>query len=97
MVRNNVTMQEGEEAKENSRKEKMADCQPSSSSCRKNILGWLGWSLSGSPTILYHSHRVENSSNKIANIMKNFFVKKVADVHIALPLPSEDPLACWAI
>ena len=50
-----ITKSEGRKVrkqKENSRNEKMADCQPNSSSCRKNILGWLGWSLSGSPTML---------------------------------------------
>ena len=71
----------------------MAGCQANSSTCWKNILGWLGWSSSGSPTMLYHGHRVETSPNKMANIMNNFYVNKVANIRAALPPPSEDPLA----
>ena len=89
-VRNSVTRKVRKQ-KENWRK--MAGCQANSSSCWKNILGWLGWSSSGSPTMLYHGHRVENSPNKMANIMNNFYVNKVANIHAALPQPSEDPLA----
>ena len=81
-VRNNVTRMVRKQ-KENWRKEKMAGCQANSSSCWKNILGWLGWSSSGSPTMLYHGHRVETSPNKMANIMNNFYIKKVADIRAA--------------
>ena len=66
----------------------MAGCQANSSNCWKNILGWLGWSSSGSPSMLYHGHRVETSPNKMANIMNNFYVKKVADIRAALPPPT---------
>ena len=71
----------------------MADWQPNFSSCWKNNLGWLGWSSSSSHIMLYHGHRVENSPNKMANIMNNFHVKKVADNRAALPSPSKDSLA----
>ena len=77
---------------ENWQKEKMT-CHANSSSCWKNILGWLGWSSSSSLTMLYHGHRVDTSPNKMANIRNNFYVNKMASIHAALTLPSKDPLA----
>ena len=91
-VRNSVTRMVRKE-KEAWRRGKMEGCQANSSSCWKNIMGWLGWSSSGSPTRLYSGAKVETSPQKMANIMNEFYVKKVADIRAALPPPTEDPLA----
>ena len=91
-VRNSVTRRVRKE-KEAWRREKMEGCQANSSSCWKNIMGWLGWSSSGSPSKLYSGARVETSPQKMANIMNHYYVNKVADIRAALPPPSEDPLA----
>ena len=40
--------------------------------------------------MLNHGSRVKTSPNKMANIMNNFYVKKMADICAALPPPSED-------
>ena len=74
-------------------KGKMEICQANSADCWKNILGWLGWASTGSPTKLYSGGRVETSPNKMANIMNEYYVKKVADIRASLPPPTEDPLA----
>ena len=92
MFRNKVTRKVRKE-KEKWQKKKMEHCQANSSTCWKNILGWLGWSSSGSPTKLYSRGRVETSPHHMANIMNEFYVQKVADIRAALPPPTEDPLA----
>ena len=46
----------------------MEGCQANSSSW-KNIMGWLGWSSSGSPTKLYSGAMVETSPLKMAKKM----------------------------
>ena len=71
----------------------MENCQANSKDCWKNILGWLGWASTGSPTKLYARDRVETSPNKLANIMNEYYVNKVADIRASLPPPTEDPLA----
>ena len=92
MVRNNVTRMVRKE-KEKWQKGKMEHCQANSAKCWKNVMGWLGWSSSGSPTKLFSGARVETSPQRMANIMNEFYVKKVADIRAALPPPTEDPLA----
>ena len=91
-VRNSVTRRVRKE-KEAWRRGKMEGCQANSSSCWKNVMGWLGWSSCGSPTKLYSGARVETSPQKMANIMNMYYVKKVADIRASLPPPTEDPLA----
>ena len=50
--------------------------------------------LASSPTKLYSGARVETSPQRMANIMKHFYVKKVANIwENPTPLPpTEDPL-----
>ena len=91
-VRNSVTRMVRKE-KEAWKRRKVEGCQANSSSCWKNVMGWLGWRSSGSPTQLYSGARVETSPQRMANIMNEYYVKKVADIRAALPPPSEDPLA----
>ena len=92
LIRNNVTRMVRKE-KEKWQKEKMEHCQANSSNYWKNVMGWLGWTSSGSPTKLYNGAKVETSPNRMANIMNEFYIKKVADIRASLPPPSEDPMA----
>ena len=57
-----------------------------------NILGWLNWSSSSSPSKLYSGGRVETSPFKLANIMNMYYIQKVTDIRSALPVPNVDPL-----
>ena len=91
-VRNSVTRRVRKE-KEAWRRGKMEGCQANSSSCWKNVMGWLGWGSSGSPTKLYSGAKVETSPQRMANIMNHYYVNKVAEIQAALPPPSEEPLA----
>ena len=91
-VRNSVTRRVRKE-KEAWRREKMESCQANSSTCWKNVMGWLGWRSSGSPSKLYSGAKVKTSLQKMANIMNAYYVKKVANIRASLPPPTEDPLA----
>ena len=91
-IRNTVTRSVKKE-KELWQKGKMEIYQANSADCWKNIMGWLGWASTGSPTKLYSGGRVETSPNKMANIMNEYYVKKVANIRASLPPPTEDPLA----
>ena len=91
-IRNAVTRRVKKE-KEDWMKTKMDRCEANSSTCWKNIMGWLGWATTGSPTRLYSGFRVETSPNKMANIMNEFYIQKVANIRAALPPPSVNPLS----
>ena len=71
----------------------MEGWQANSSMYWKNVMGWLGWSSSGSPRTFYSRARVETSLHCITNIMNKFYVKKVANIRAPLPPPSKDLLA----
>ena len=91
-IRNAVTRRVRKE-KEDWMKTKIDRCEANSSTCWKNIMGWLGWATTGSPTRLYSGFRVETSPNKMANIMNEFYIQKVANIRAALPPPSVNPLS----
>ena len=69
-VRNSVTRPVRKD-KEAWRREKMESCQANSSTYWKNVMGWLGWSTSGSPSNLYSGARVETLPQRMANIMNH--------------------------
>ena len=73
-------------------KKKLKNCDNDPGKIWKNILGWLNWSSSGSPSKLYHAGQIVTSPAKLANIMNNFFVDKIARIRQKLPPPSDDPL-----
>ena len=58
----------------------------------KNILGWLNWCSSGSPTKLYHAGQIVTSPARLAEIMNNFFVSKITTICQGLPTSTDDPL-----
>ena len=73
-------------------KQKLENCKNDSGKLWKNILGWVNWISSGSPTKLYHHGQIVTSPAKLAEIMNNFFVDKVARIQQNLPNSSDDPL-----
>ena len=72
--------------------QKLESCQGDSGKVWGNILGWLNWSSTSSPTKLWSMNRVETSPYKMANIMNSYYIAKVTDIRAALPPPSIDPL-----
>ena len=75
------------------KKKKLENCNNDSGKLWKNILGWLNWCSSGSPTKLYHAGQIVTSPAKLAEIMNNFFVNKITRIRQGLPNPTEDPLS----
>ena len=71
---------------------KLDNCSGSPSKVWKNILGWLNWTSSSSPSKLYFDNSVVTSPARMANVMNNYYITKVNDIRNALPPPSVDPL-----
>ena len=74
------------------KKNKLENCNNDSGKLWKNIMGWLKWSSSGSPTKLFYEGKLENKPGNIANIMNNFFINKVKNILKNIPAPVIDPL-----
>jgi hypothetical protein len=74
-------------------KQKLNSCNNDPGKLWKNILGWLNWCSSGSPSKLYHAGQIVTSPAKLANIMNNFFVDKITAIQHGLPPPTDDPLS----
>ena len=73
-------------------KKKLESCNNYSGKLWKNILGWLNWCSSGSPSKLYHAGQIVTSPAKLAEILNNFFVDKIATIRQGLPSQNDDPL-----
>ena len=73
-------------------RQKLETCSNDSGKLWKNVLGWLNWTSSGSPSKLYHEGQVVTSPARLANIMNNFFTGKVDKIRKNLPPASDDPL-----
>ena len=73
-------------------KNKLDNCNNDPGKLWKNILGWLNWCSSGSPSKLYHAGQIVTSPARLASIMNNFFVDKISKIREDLPNPSDDPL-----
>jgi hypothetical protein len=73
-------------------RKKLEICNNDPGKLWKNILGWLNWCSSGSPTKLYHAGQIVTSPARLADIMNNFFVNKIATIQGGLPHPTDDPL-----
>ena len=58
----------------------------------KNILGWLNWSSSSSPTKLLCEGNLETSPKKIADIQNRYYIDKVHSIRTSLLGQNKDPL-----
>ena len=68
-------------------KKKLEDCTKDPGKLWKNILGWFNWCSSGAPSKLYHAGQMVTSPARLADIMNNFFVNKIASIREGLPNP----------
>ena len=73
-------------------RKKLDACNNDPGKLWKNVLGWLNWSSSGSPSKLYHNGQILKSPSKLTNIMNDFFISKVSTIRRNLPDTNEDPL-----
>ena len=91
MLRNKVTKNIRKD-KTKWQKQKLAKCNNDPGKLWKNILGWLNWCSAGSPSKLYDSNQIVTSPPRLAEIMNNYFVSKVATIRQNLPSQTDDPL-----
>jgi hypothetical protein len=73
-------------------KEKLKKCRGDPGQVWSNILGWLNWKTSNSPSKLYSDGKVETSPQRNAEIMNKYYVNKVRKIRAELPRPAVDPL-----
>ena len=66
-------------------KQKLEKCNNDSGKLWKNILGWLNWCSSGSPTKLYHEGHIVTAPTKLAEIMNNF-LEAIASLEVMFSL-----------
>ena len=59
----------------------------------KNILGWLNWSSSSSPTKLLNNGNLETSPRKMADIQNRYYIDKVKTIRRSMQDQDRDPLA----
>ena len=58
----------------------------------KNIVGWLGWSSTGSPTKLLSQGNIETSPAKMADIQNQYYIDKVRTIRRNFRGQDRDPL-----
>ena len=58
----------------------------------KNILGWLNWCSTCSPTKLLHNGEMETSPLRMADIQNEYYIHKVRDIRRNMPRQKNDPL-----
>ena len=57
----------------------------------KNVLGWLNWSSTSSPTKLNHHGNLETSPQKMADIQNNYYIEKVKTIRRSMHGRHKDP------
>ena len=75
--------------------EKVEACEHSQDSGKlwKNILGWLNWSSTSSPTKLLHNGDMVTSPQMMADVQNEYYIKKVRDIRRNMAKEKNDPLA----
>ena len=91
-LRNTATARMRSEKKSWER-EKLDKAQHSSSTLWKNVKSWLSWGDSGPPSKLFHNGEMVTKPARLANIMNNYFIDKVAQLRGRIPNDEADPLA----
>ena len=74
---------------------KLNECEESQDTGKlwKNMLGWLNWSSSASPTKQLCEGQIVSAPSKLANIQNQYYINKVKKIREELPQPRIDPLA----
>ena len=74
---------------------KLASCEDNLNTGKlwKNILGWLNWRSTCSPTKLLNNGDMVTSPKRIADVQNEYYIKKVMDIRRNMPRQKNDPLA----
>ena len=76
-------------------KAKLESCEEDQDSGKlwKNVLSWLNWSSTCSPTKLLVNGDMLTSPQKMADAQNNYYINKVKDIRKNMPKQKKDPLA----
>ena len=76
-------------------KNKLDQCEKDSDTSKlwKNILGWLNWSSTSSPTKLASNGGIETSPSRMAEIQNRYYINKVSEIRRNLSGDQRDPLS----
>ena len=74
--------------------EKLQSCEETTDTGKlwKNILGWLNWSSTSSPTKLLNNGNLETSPLQMAEIQNKYYIDKVQTIRNNLQGHNKDPL-----
>ena len=59
----------------------------------KNILGWLNWSSTSSPSKLSNNGILETSPSRMAELQNYYYINKVRSIRQNMPAQIKDPIA----
>ena len=92
-LRNSVTAQLRED-KVSWQKSKLESCENIGDTGKlwKNVLGWLNWTSTSSPTKLLSEGNLETSPSKMADIQNQYYVDKVRTIRRSFQGQNGDPL-----
>ena len=81
--------------KQSWQRKKLDNCEESQDTGKlwKNLLGWLNWSSTSSPTKLLSEGRFVTSPAKLADVQNEYYIKKVRNIRQNLPQACTDPLS----
>ena len=73
---------------------KLKSCEDSADTGKlwKNILGWLGWNSTCSPSKLLNQGNLETSPLRMAEIQNEYYIRKVHTIRNGLKIVDRDPL-----
>ena len=93
-LRNEVTSQLRKD-KSDWQQEKLESCEETKDMGKlwKNVLGWLNWNSSSSPTKLLSHGNLETSPRKMADIQNSYYIDKVKTIRRSMQDQGRDPLA----
>ena len=94
-LRNDLEVEKRRE-KRTWQQQKLKTCEEMSDSrgLWKNILGWLNWSTTNSPTKLLQDGVLETSPSRMAEIQNQYYIDKVKLIRQNMPAQKKDPLTC---
>ena len=72
---------------------KLDKAQQSPNSIWRSVKSWLSWGNSGPPSKLSHNGTIISKPARVATIMNEFFINKVAKLKAKIPATESDPLA----
>ena len=78
--------------KEEWQKTTLQNCQKDSGKLWQNVLGWIKWSTSGSPSKLFVNGKLGSSPQVVSETMNEFYISKIKNIQKNLHASNGDPL-----